>query len=77
MGRPIYSYELSDPDFSWLISNFRENHPDYSALESSSLPVVFISSERSVEEEESTAPEYTVPPQDEQAKKADLTRDQK
>lgn len=42
MGRPIYSYELGDPDFSWLISNFQEHHPDYGVIEHSCLPVVFI-----------------------------------
>lgn len=45
MGRPIYSHELNDPDFSWLISNFQENHPHYSAIDISSLPVVFIRTE--------------------------------
>ena len=44
MGRPIYSYELGDPDFSWLISNFRESRPEYTLVESDSLPLVFIES---------------------------------
>lgn len=44
MGRPIYNYELSDPDFSWLINNFKETHPEYSLIESSGLPLVFVSS---------------------------------
>ena len=43
MGRPIYPYELSDPDFSWLISNFLETNPEYTAIESTCLPVVFVS----------------------------------
>jgi hypothetical protein len=42
MGRPVYSHELGDPDFSWLISNFLENHPNYSQLDSTCLPVVLI-----------------------------------
>lgn len=46
MGRPVYSYELTDPDFSWLISNFRENNPGYCLVESSCLPIVFISDEK-------------------------------
>lgn len=42
MARPIYPHELSDPDFSWLITNFRENFPNYVGIESSLLPVAFI-----------------------------------
>lgn len=44
MGRPIYPYEMVDPDFSWLISNFQENHPHYISVEDGCLPVVFIGS---------------------------------
>lgn len=53
MGRPIYNYELTDPDFSWLISNFKENNPSYTLIESSGLPIVFISCSRSLQIEES------------------------
>ncbi|RMG39819.1 MAG: hypothetical protein D6719_12415 [Candidatus Dadabacteria bacterium] len=42
MGRPVYPYELSDPDFTWLINNFQENNPDYCPIENSILPVVFV-----------------------------------
>ncbi|MDC0358060.1 hypothetical protein OAO01_04520 [Oligoflexia bacterium] len=49
MGRPIYPYELNDPDFSWLISNFQENFPKYSFVETSCLPVVFIEDDSNVE----------------------------
>ena len=42
MGRPVYPYELADPDFSWLITNFQENFPEYSFVENGTLPVVFI-----------------------------------
>lgn len=42
MGRPVYPYELGDPDFSWLISNFQEQHPNYSSSETTALPLVFI-----------------------------------
>lgn len=42
MGRPIYPYELSDPDFSWLLNTFRESHPEYFLVEDTCLPVVFI-----------------------------------
>jgi hypothetical protein len=44
MGRPVYQYELADPDFCWLISNFQENYPSYRLVEMSSLPVVFVRS---------------------------------
>ena len=42
MGRPVYPYELGDPDFTWLISNFRENNPTFTPVENTCLPVVFI-----------------------------------
>lgn len=42
MGRPVYNYELSDSDLSWLVSNFQENNPSYFLVESSCLPIVFI-----------------------------------
>ena len=42
MGRPVYPYELGDPDFSWLISNFQENNPQFCVVEDSCLPIVFI-----------------------------------
>jgi hypothetical protein len=42
MARPVYAYELSDSDFSWLISNFQENNPSYFMIENSCLPVSFI-----------------------------------
>lgn len=45
MGRPVYQYELSDPDFSWLIDNFQDSNPGYSLSESTSLPMVFIKGE--------------------------------
>ena len=42
MARALYSHELSDPDFSWLISNFVESHTEYVMCESAQLPIVFI-----------------------------------
>lgn len=44
MGRPVYPYELDDPDFSWLVSKFREEHPEYLLVETSSLPLIMIES---------------------------------
>ena len=43
MGRPIYPYEMGDPDFAWLISNFQENRPEVLLVDNGILPVVFIS----------------------------------
>ena len=45
MGRPVYPHELSDSDFSWLINNYRESHPQITVIESSCLPVVLIRDE--------------------------------
>ena len=42
MARPIYSYELDDPDFSWLITKYRESHPNCQTVETLSLPVIII-----------------------------------
>ena len=42
MGRPVYTYELIDPDFSWLLSTFRENNPHYVSVENEFLPVVLL-----------------------------------
>ena len=50
MGRPVYPHELVDPDFSWLISSFQENNPEYSSIESSVLPVVFIKDDTEFEQ---------------------------
>ena len=78
MGRPIFTFELSDPDFAWLISNFKESHPQYNALESSSLPVVFISSvERSSEAASDGDAEFEVPPTSEAEDKARELSDRK
>jgi hypothetical protein len=42
MGRPIYSHELEDNDFKWLINSFKERRPNYVCVEASCLPVVLI-----------------------------------
>ena len=42
MARPIYHYELDDPDFSWLIASFRDSHPSYVPVESNCLPIILI-----------------------------------
>lgn len=42
MARPVYAHELIDPDFSWLISSFQENNPQYMLVDASCLPVILI-----------------------------------
>jgi hypothetical protein len=27
MARPIFDFELADPDFSWLLEQYQERHP--------------------------------------------------
>ena len=40
MARPIFTHELIDADFSWLLSTFKENHPEYFSVEVAGLPVM-------------------------------------
>lgn len=42
MARPVYPHELSDPDFSWLLSSYRETHPELFVVESTCLPVTLV-----------------------------------
>lgn len=42
MARPVYPHELSDPDFSWLLSSYRESHPELFVVESTCLPVTLV-----------------------------------
>jgi len=42
MARPIYSHEVLDPDFQWLLQNYTENHPNAVLLDSTCLPVVIV-----------------------------------
>lgn len=53
MGRPVFPHELIDPDFTWLITNYRDSHPQSVSVESTCLPVVFIAEE--LESEDSVA----------------------
>lgn len=64
MGRPIYSYELEDPDFAWLISNFKENNPHSTIVETSCLPVVFIGTGKKDEVEEKPTLIPLLPPRE-------------
>ena len=42
MARPVYPHELSDPDFAWLLSSYREAHPELFVVESTCLPVTLV-----------------------------------
>lgn len=42
MARAIYNHEVTDPDYSWLISRFRENNPDYVLIDVSGSPLVLV-----------------------------------
>jgi hypothetical protein len=46
VARPVYSHELTDPDFSWLLSNYHESHPNYVLVESACLPLVLFRQEK-------------------------------
>ena len=41
--RPLYPHELrDDPDFSWLLANFREKNPNYILIDLPAQPVVLV-----------------------------------
>lgn len=42
MGRAIFSYEMTDPDFSWLLTSFAENRPEFVAIDVPGLPIFFL-----------------------------------
>lgn len=42
MARPVYPYELSDPDFVWLIETFLEGRSDFITLQEACLPVILL-----------------------------------
>ena len=53
MGRPIFPYEMGDPDFSWLLTTYQENNPEFVAVEDPCLPVILVRMDD---------PEYVVAP---------------
>lgn len=67
MGRAVYPHELTDPDFSWLITRYQETNPSCFPIESTSLPLVFVMAEgKTAEADESlllpVAPAVSLPP---------------
>lgn len=45
MAHAIIPCELNDPDFSWLLNSFLEQHPNSITIEVGSLPVVLLENE--------------------------------
>lgn len=45
MDRAVYQYELTDPDFAWLLRTFQESNPDYYYAASPYQPVTLIRAE--------------------------------
>jgi hypothetical protein len=42
MARAIFSHELGDPDFQWLLNNFTEQNPTTITVDASCLPIVLV-----------------------------------
>ena len=56
MCRPIYPYELGDPDFSWLLATFQESHPNFVLIDSSCLPLVLVEMKPQIAAEDTPPP---------------------
>ena len=61
MARAVYQFELNDPDISWLISKFQENHPEFMLFDTSSLPILLIKGEKNLALPENLLPENSPP----------------
>ncbi len=42
MARPIYSHEVLDADFQWLLQHYCENNPAAFMVDSTCMPIVLI-----------------------------------
>lgn len=42
MARAIFSHELGDPDFQWLLTTFTEQHHTSVTVDAPCLPVVLV-----------------------------------
>lgn len=42
MARAVFQHELSDPDFTWLLTTFQERHPEYFTVDGSALPITLV-----------------------------------
>jgi hypothetical protein len=45
MARAVYAHELSDPDFEWLLSNYRERCDRLVQVDGQGMPVTFLNLE--------------------------------
>jgi hypothetical protein len=61
MARPVYPYELGDPDFSWLLATFQESNPDYKIVDISCLPLILVKVDKHVSMQPSDAAADFVP----------------
>ena len=42
MARPIYSHEVLDADFQWLLQHYCEKNPGAFMIDSTCLPIVLV-----------------------------------
>ncbi|MGI6680983.1 MAG: hypothetical protein ACOX3T_05850 [Bdellovibrionota bacterium] len=43
MARVVYPFELSDPDFTWLINNYLEENPNIFTVQTEGCPIILLS----------------------------------
>ena len=51
MARAVYSHELTDPDFAWLVASYMDNNPSQVLIDLPGLPLVFIAGDQSLQDE--------------------------
>ncbi|MCI5064290.1 hypothetical protein MRY87_01045 [bacterium] len=61
MARPVYPYEMSDPDFVWLLETYRDNNPGYFLVQETCLPLVLIAEGSTACQEIAVSPEQFIP----------------
>jgi len=59
MARAIYNHEVTDPDYSWLISHFREKNPKYVLVDVTGSPLVLVEGAPETEKQEDSEEEKT------------------
>lgn len=59
MARAIYNHEVTDPDYSWLISHFRERNPQYVLVDVTGSPLVLVEGPAENEKQEESEQEKT------------------
>jgi hypothetical protein len=42
MARPIYSHEVLDADFQWLMNHYCETHPSAIVIDHACLPIIIV-----------------------------------